>query len=259
MPEAGNKKQSKTLSILIRDGGVDTLICDGENRRHSTIDVDRTISAPEKVLEEAVYLNPQLLDDFSSVEIIADSRSFTIIPEAISRDTHLFEEICRQLRGDADSGEATLNNCFGACTFATRFAPALGGFISRTFMRASLRHRLACLVDFFSSLGRPANRLKLFADFWGENRLDIIIIGADSLLMANTFDCQNSTDAVYFIMAAVKDSRFDPLEDEVIVCGEADRSTEATDELRRYLNSVMPLLLTTADKELPLELLKPKR
>lgn len=242
---------SSRLAVLIGSGGVDTLICDDGAApvlRH--IAVDPAVTAPEKVLEEAVYTTPSLLADYAATEIIADSSQFLIVPPAVAPDALL------HIWPSEDSDRIAISPCANTdAAVAAIFSQSLDGFVHRTFPRATLRHRMANLIDFYASLSRPANKIKLYARLQAPSRLDIVALSADGLALANTFDVATTLDAVYYVMAAVKVTGLDPLDDEVVVTGDDPRLPELTESLRRYLNSVMPLLLPSPQSDMPLELL----
>lgn len=250
-----NGSSPRRLALYVRHGGVDAVIISSDGCRRLTADVDPAITAPEKILEEAVYVNPGFLDDFSRTDIVADTRRFVFAPFDEECDASVTTKMVADLWPDADAYDARTESCGPSTTLTAVFDRALSGFVSRTFPSATLHSRIASLVGFFSSLSRPVNRMKLYVHLGGSSKLDIIIFSADGLIMANSFDCTEAVDALYFVMAAVKDSGFDALDDETIVCGDQDRCTALTSQLRTYLNSVMPLLLPTPENEMPTELL----
>lgn len=243
------------LTILVRAGGIDALAIGGDGQQFFAVEVDQAITAPEKTLEEAVYACPKLLGDFSRIDVIVDTDRFVIIPGAISVESNELESVAARLWPDAELENIIAEPCSYSTTVASLYDRSLTGFVGRTFPRAALHNRVCALTDFFASLSRPVNKKKLYANFSGTSRLDIIVITADDLIMANSYPCAETLDAVYYIMAAVKDSGLDPLDDEVILCGDQARRSDVTDTLRRYLNSVMPLLLPAPENEMPVELL----
>ena len=250
-----SSNRSGHLAVYVKAGGVDTLVIDDDGYRHSSIEVDQALISPDKALEEAVYMTPWLLGDFSRIDIIASSPRFTLVPEQLADDATTVAEIADRLWPDRGDDTLETDICGCAVGLISVFDRRLSGFVGRTFTRATLHHRLSPLVNFFTSLSRPVNRVKLYAHFSGDNDLDVVALNADGPLMANTFECRDTADAVYFIMAAVKDCGLDALDDEVIVCGNTERATAATEKLRLYLNSVMPLLLPVSDSGIPIELL----
>lgn len=250
-----NGSSPRRLALYVRHGGVDAVIISGDGCRRLTADVDPAITAPEKILEEAVYINPGLLDDFSRTDIVADTRRFVFAPVGGESDDSVVARMVTDLWPDADADDARTEPCGPSATVTSIFDRPLSGFVSRTFPSATLHSRIASLVGFLSTLSRPVNRMKLYVHLGGTSKLDIIIFSADGLIMANSFDCTETVDALYFVMAAVKDSGFDALDDETIVCGDPERCEVLTAQLRTYLNSVMPLLLPAPENEMPTELL----
>lgn len=243
------------LTVFVRAGGVDVLISGSDGPQFFSVDVDPSITSQEKTLEEAVYANTKLLGDFSRIDIIADTDRFVIAPGENNAESKIIANIAAKLWPNSEPEHINAEPCSFATTVAAIFDRSLTGFVGRTFPRASLHHRICTLTDFFASLSRPVNKIKLYAHLSGSSRLDIVVLTADALIMANSFNCSEALDAVYYIMAAVKDSGFDPLDDEVILCGDQARRAELTDTLRRYLNSVMPLLLPAPENSMPVELL----
>ena len=259
--DTNNLTASRRLLILVRADGVETLVgssdADEWHRGEIAVNVPG-VSAPVKTLEEAVYTSPGLLADYSDVDVVADSKGFVIVPSEIAGDSELVCKVVSRLWPDRSGDEVIVDNC-ESVVFLTLFDKSLVGFVNRTFVRSSLHGRMAMLTSFFMSLSAPVNRVKLYVRFDGSSRVDIVALTSDSLLMANSFECDSIDDAVYFIMTCVKDCGFDELDDEMLLCGDADRCAAATDILRQYINSVMPLLIQAPDINIALELLYLKK
>lgn len=248
----------KETRIYIRKGGVDVARYDGDSHRLSSVKVDASITTPEKILEEAVYADPTLLESTGTTTVVADCSRFAIVPSCTAGDPFL---TARQLWPDGSGAEEYMDEDAVLADRTAKDTAVLWlpgkkmlNFVRRTFADAVLCHRLSVLIDFFARQSAPVNRVKIYACFSDTDRLDIVALTADKLLMANTFDCNDAADAFYFIMAAAEDCGFDALEDELLLYGDTDRSTAATATLRKYFNSVMPLLVPDNIKELPPEL-----
>ncbi|MDE5554074.1 MAG: DUF3822 family protein [Muribaculaceae bacterium] len=247
------------LLILIRHNGIATLIGNNDGWRSDVVTIDPSIgSTPAKALEEAVYTSPALLAEYSRVDVVADSDRFIIVPSELASDSVAVSNVVQMMWPDASDDDITVDLC-GSAAFVSLIDKSLVGFVGRTFMRAAIHHRLAMLASFFMTLSAPVNRVKLYTHFAGASRVDIVAVTSEGLLMANSFDCETTTDAVYYIMACVKDCGFDELEDEMIVCGDQPSCASATEVLRQYINSVMPLLLPVGDANVAFELLNLKK
>lgn len=256
LEETNNNKagRPKKLGIYIRKGGIDTLTVTPDGVVRESVAVDAAIASQSKIIEEAVYLTPALLGDYAATVVIADSQRFMVVPECVADDPATLASTAAIMWPDVQSEGLTVDRPGYGCAVISDIDPALTGFVGRTFAKPAVHHRLAALVSFFSLQSHPVNRVKMFAHFSAPNRLDIVAVSTDGLLMANTFECQEATDAMYFIMAAVKDTGFDALDDELLLSGDNSLCEELTQTLRKYVNSVMPLLLPAAVSESPLEL-----
>lgn len=247
------------LLILIRPNGIDTLIGNNEGWRAGAVAVDSSVgSTPAKVLEEAVYTSPALLSEYSMVDVVAEGDRFVIVPAELAADSVAVGEVARMMWSEVSDDDLTVDVC-GKAAFVSILDRSLVGFVGRTFVNGAIHNRLAMLTSFFMSLSAPVNRVKLYAHFAGPSRVDVVALTSEGLLMANSFDCEATTDAVYYIMACVKDCGFDELEDEMIVCGDQPSCAAATEVLRQYINSVMPLLLPVSDSNVAFELLNLKK
>lgn len=72
--------------------------------------------------------------------------------------------------------------------------------------------------------------------------MDIIVLGNDSLRMANTFRFRDIMDAVYYIMACRDMLDLDPAGNELLIAGDEALRDEITPILRKFLGYVMPVV-----------------
>lgn len=244
---------SKSIGIYIRRGAVDTIV-NGDKDTFTTLKVDESFDKPQQIIEEVVYSTPSMITDYSSVDVIVGSDKFMIVPQQITADRDGLSEALINIWPDVDASLLVVDNTFAENAVVTLHDAPFLSFVSRTFHNSRIINRLAVLVDFFSSQSRPVNRVKLYANIAEDCTLDIVVLTADTLLLANTYHCTNIDDVFYFIMAAVKDSGFDTLDDELLLYGHLPHCNKLTETLRKYVNSVMPLLLTDNQKSIPLEL-----
>lgn len=249
-----NSMSASALGIRLRTDGVDVVrVAAGETETFA-VETDLTVGEDVKVLEESVYATPSLLGEYAQTVIVADSPRFTIVPDEVVQDAEALAAIASMMWPDADAETLNVSPAAYGASVVSVIGQPLAGFVGRTFSKARIVHRLAALCNVFASLSKPVNNIRLYARFSSSEHLDIVAMGGEMLLMANTFDCASPEDAVYFIMAAVKDCGFDPLEDELLLSGDESACRAVTDTLRKYVNSVMPLVLPEKMKDGPLEL-----
>lgn len=201
-------------------------------------------SALTRALEEAVYRNPVLLDDFERVDLVIDAPDFTLLP------TELVDE------ADADAIDVLLEASSapdtGADTVECRM-PRLGAslmmripreplaFMRRTFNNPRLHHPLAVLArSLTESAGAmlpsaPVMHCRLRTG----GMLDIVAYSADGLLMANTFAYRDLTDAVYYVMATRQTLGLAPDTGELHLSGVPERRRELSDIMRGYIRHVI--------------------
>ncbi len=245
---------NRVLGVLLRNGGVDVRSVDGEEAAVFSVEAEQSVTTGVKILEEAVYATPSLLGDYGKTIIIIDSPRFTLVPSRLASDDEMLESVVGHMWPGVSLDEVLVNDGYGdACLISVPDA-AVTGFAGRTFQRPQIVNRLSALCQFFATQSKPVNNMRLYAHFSNRSCLDIIVMTGDGLLMANSFECGDFNDAVYFIMAAVKDCGFDQLDDELLLSGDVTACDEVTDMLRKYVNSVMPLMLPPKAKDCPLEL-----
>lgn len=237
----------RRLVLAAGYGRVDYAVTDlqtGE-RSYETLRPDAPADSQLKMLEEAVYLKPGLLTDFASVEIMLRSPRLTVVPDAAAdTDTGALEAVAGQIWGDDfDSQLITADKAAMGCSIISLPDSGEAGFVRRTFGDARIVQPLAVITRWCATLSRPVNRVKIYAFVSDSARqLDIVAMTADKLLIANSFELAEDDDALYYILASVKASHFDVLDDELFVSAPESMQTTLTDSLRRYVNSVMPLI-----------------
>lgn len=244
---------SSKIKLYVYPGGVDAVV-DGDRDSFRTIPVDKSIDKDMQIVEEAVYSTPSLITDYNAVDVVVASDDFMIVPESVADNSDLLLSTFSNLWPDTVLSDISVIPCFGAYALAMVNDRQLSGFVSRTFPNSRIVNRMAVLINFFASMSRPVNRVKIYANIAEDFTLDIVALTSDSLLLANTYHCNEIDDVFYFIMAAVKDTGFDALDDELLIYGHQPHCQSLTENLRKYINSVMPLLLTESQKSIPLEL-----
>lgn len=247
--------KARRLTVMIERDGVDFVMTD-ENAvltKVTKATADACITEPIRIIEEAVYAYPVLLGDYNLTDVIVDGSEFSLVPDEIASDDKALASVVGSLWPDVSLADVSVEKLPRG--YSMVFVPdkSVAGFIRRTFSKPRLRHRLAALIRLLCRQSRPVGNLKMYVNISASGRLDIVVVSADTLMMANSFDCADSNDYLYYIMAAVKDCGFDALEDELLVCGDSKICGSLIGILRKYVNSVMPLILP-ADTISPFEL-----
>lgn len=197
-----------------------------------------------KSLEEVVYDNPVLLSDFLQIDILIDTPRFAIVPDdIIAGDSDMTQSLLIKAIGEeAASGEVIVDDMthIGA-TIVMSVDSDITAFMRRTFNNPTIRHNLSPQCRYFFDKNRIDNAGKMYVNL-RRDAMDIIVLGNDSLRMANTFRFRDIMDAVYYIMACREMLDLDPAGNELLIAGDEALRDEITPILRKFLGYVMPVV-----------------
>lgn len=212
---------------------------------YRTIPLDESAVSWQAAIEDAVYANPLLLSDFNRVEIAIDTERFATVPSEIT-DSALQQRITDRLFAEPEEGEdstVTVANPIPG-TGATLLAVIPTGvenFLRRTFFNSRIRHCVSVLTQYFHTRGQMGNSGKLFVHLH-PGSVTMVAFNHDGLAMANRLKTDNTTDAVYYIMAARQQmTGTTGSDDQILVSGDAALRDSVVPVLREYVPYVMPL------------------
>ena len=144
-----------------------------------------------KNIEEAVYNNPRLLDDFATKIILFDPRTLFIPTEIAEESAGNEEELYKKVY---TAEEADIMIDFDKdITAAWSLAPGIKSFLMRTFPGA----RITCnLMELVRNLRKNNQGLTLYA-FSRTGETDIILLDDDNLISASTHEWHHVDDIAY--------------------------------------------------------------
>ncbi len=191
-------------------------------------------------MQEAVYDNPVLLNDFGKTTVIVETRAALPIPagiESVDSRELLFETAFPGFDGEL------IDNELGAVNASVIFGVDrdLAAFVERTFFGARVMHHLVPLCRYFIASARRANGPRVYANL-RQGSVDIIAVDHGRLLIVNTFDFKTPLDAVYYILACYHVAGLDMVETELHISGNQTVRDEIVPTLRDYIGSVMPVI-----------------
>lgn len=207
---------------------------------------DTEVTGYNNALQEAIYDNPLLLNDFNKITVINRDKHHTLIPNPIA-DTETASDILSELTGGTESGP---------CQVLTDKLPLLDitmchsmdqeiyNFLRRTFNGVNFIHHLSVLTRYFHGTMRASGSRCSHVNV-RDGELDIVIYSADTLLLANTYRWSEPTDALYFVMATRRCMGIDD-HSAVILSGEREAREKLTPTLREYLPTVIPAIFPAA-------------
>ena len=209
-----------------------------------------------KALEEAVYAAPVLLSDFAGVDVLVRTNAYTVLPAGYSDDAfRTAADYCRlTVSDDAPSVDDTELRRDTVDALGIDLAWTLPAhtarFLARTFRNPAVHSHIAPLMRYFGRKSILGNTGKVYAHFSGQGAsasTDVIAFGTDGrLACAFTHPTPSPSDALYYIMAAMKHAGLDPETDEVLLCGDASARDTMMPLLRRYAAYVMPVIFPSA-------------
>lgn len=171
-------------------------------------------------IEEAVYNNPRLLDDFATRIILYDPRTLFIPTEIADQSLGAEEELYKKVYVAEEADIMTDRDA--DITAAWCMAPGLKSFLMRTFPGARISCNLMELVRDFRKTNSGASILAVARN--GE--ADIILLKDNKLFSASTHEWTHPDDIAYLVWNLLEVYDFKPEEMVVTVSG-VEHDTEA--------------------------------
>lgn len=142
-------------------------------------------------IEEAVYNNPRLLDDFATRVILYDPRTL-FIPTAIAEESAGAEEEIYKKVYEAEE-EDIMTDRDRDITAAWSLAPGVKSFLMRTFPGA----RISCnLMENVRDLRKTNEGLTLYAKA-RQGEVDLLLLEGSNLISASTHEWHHTDDIAY--------------------------------------------------------------
>lgn len=210
----------------------------------AAIPLDRGASSRVTAIEEAVYDNPLLLNEFNRVTMISRSDVRAILPTELAADTDLAADIVGEMTGKHDGNLVVDDLPLLDVSICHLIDSDIYNFLTRTFSGIRFIHRLSALTRYTHGTHRGAGSLTSHVNL-RRNTLDIILYHSDKLLLANTYNWVEPNDALYFVLATRAAFGIDH-KAPVVLSGDREVRGELTPLLRQYLPTVMPAVFPAA-------------
>lgn len=196
-------------------------------------------------LENAVYDNPVLLDDYGRVDIVAAAPHFVVVPPAVAQDEEQAEQVFTTMypADDCDVLSCSLPQCGVAVTYG--LPRGMYSFLQRTFSTAPVVHHLYPLCEHFKRLNDGSGISRMFINLH-QDYMDMVVYRKGDMLLANSFPLRNATDAAFLALHTWNSFDLDPLTDEIQLTGDKQLKDEMAPLLRKYVRYVMPAIYPAA-------------
>lgn len=208
------------------------------------IPLDTSANKYLKAVENAVYDNSPLLDDYGRVRLLVDTEHFVLLPAQVS-DENVADELLRAQYPELEGDTALCELPVCGVKLAFELAPDVLGFLQRTFNMAPIVHHLQPLCDYYARFCQRSGVGRMFLNFHDE-RMDMVVFERDHLQLANTFEVRSTADAAFMALHAWESLGMDVHSDELQLTGDKAVRDQVSQELRRYISYVMPAIFPAA-------------
>lgn len=181
-------------------------------------------------IENTVYDNPQLLDDYSADIIIETDRAMWV-PAEIGDDEEQAEEIFNTVYG-CDPEDMMTDRGDGK-TLLWWLTPGLPAFLSRTFPGARVSAHQSVIVSYLDRIQLPEGEVSVLNTRPGS--CDVVLFKDGQLQTASTQRAANPEEAIYRLLRASEVYGFSPREGHIAVrdeSGDDSALSDALDSLR---------------------------
>lgn len=243
MDTTQNTQQSRSLALEIGNEEISYLVYGGDAAlEHGTITLDSSLGNYRQALENAVYDNEFLLEDYASTKIAIHSQHFQLIPQELIQagmtrkvmDASFTTVDGELLTCNIDGSDAAI-----VCDIPSGILP----FLRRTFSGATLLHHLASLCSYCIKAYAEDTACMHIAIY--DHDSHIVVIKQGALYMANTFQYRAIEDVAYYALNMWKSCALTSKRDKVMLSGDNSLRTQLAEQLRQWIAYVMPEVLPT--------------
>ena len=193
-----------------------------------------------KALENCIYDNPVLIQDFKTVAVSVASRHFVVLPDELTDyDTMLDTIDYIYVEDDGDREYCSLEGTNASIAYT--LPRGVLAFLQRTFNMPKIVHHLVPLVRYATIKSEKSGMAKMFVHISG-SEMDMCVMRRGELVMTNTFSCRNADEMFYYILNAWQNLSLDVINDELQLSGDKAVRNVLMPQLRKYVSYVMPII-----------------
>lgn len=237
---------ARRLSFVVGEKSLDLMTYspiadDSLKTRH--IDYEQDAPSARAALESIVYDTPGMLDEYTRVDCLIDTRRQVVISadDADSADARATRLLTMLYPADIDRLSIITHRLSPQAWLAMAMDKDTEGFLRRTFENITINHRLTPLCLYLGHRTRFGNSGRLHIHLH-DSRLDILAFQAASPIMVNTLAADDDDDALFYTLAAAQAIKFDPTCDRLYISGDSTRRESLAEKLTARLAHPMPLI-----------------
>lgn len=193
-----------------------------------------------KALENCIYDNPVLLQDFKKVAVLVESSHFVLLPNNMA-DDDVMQEVMDYVYANDGGDRDVCNMINGKVSVAYALNKGVIAFLRRTFYNPDIVHQLVPLVRYSCEKSEKSSIAKMFVHV-ADDCMDVCVCRKGELLMANTFGYRSIDEAAYYILNVWQNLGLDVYSDELQISGEKTVREQLMPQLRKYISYVMPII-----------------
>lgn len=180
---------------------------------------------------------PALKHPYAQVNILIDTPRFTAIPFELFEDEQTEDLFYHNF--PKNNHETILCNILGKGNIALLFGmdKYAHQLLNENFPQARIFACISPLIEHFVHKNHEDNRHQLFAHF-KKNAFEIFAFDKGKLLLVNTFNCQQISDQVYYLLYIWQQLGFSQEKDQLWISGHVEKEEELQTELNKFLRQV---------------------
>ena len=198
-----------------------------------------------QAVENAVYDNPVLLDDYGRVRLVVRAPHFVVVPAEVASDPALAADVLAATFPGDDTEAATclLPHCGVGIVYG--LPRGMMAFLQRTFNTPPVVHHLYPLCEHFMGLNASTTIARMFVNLH-DDTMDLAVYRQGRLVLANSLPLRSTGDAAYLVLHTWQSLGLDALTDEIQLTGDKALRDALAPELRQYIKYVMPAIFPAA-------------
>ena len=217
-----------------------------ETRRAVPYMVKRWSPQPSQVLkslEDAVYDDPLIVDDYRTAVLVRPSR-LLVVPAARCGDEDDAARMLAEVEPARDP-DVWMEPVTDSVTALYTTPEGVRGFLDRTFATQDMHLALLPLLHHFGPKAAAEGGDRMWVDLH-DGALDVVAYRDGGLLLANTWAFETAPDAAYYIVYAWQALGLDTENGELHVSGAEATRRELMPMLRRYVKFATMTVLPSA-------------
>lgn len=243
MPQEANidltKSEQYILSIRLSAGGFSFSIHNPTTDRvlyfrHKEVDPSLSLTIN---LKQAFRENSFLLNSFQRVDVIMESKRFTLLPTAFYQEEQATPYF--YYNHSHRENEKILSNRLPKYGITVLFGidKSVHSFLQKNYPNLHTYSQITPLLEHFSTKSRTGHTQKMYAHL-RKKAIDVYCFERSTLQLVNTLGCTTVDDAIYYLLYTWKNLNMNQEEDELYILGEYPEKNRLLEELRRFVLQV---------------------